>query len=239
MQPYSVENNLVLLRNLDSLEIDFTNSARLSDWIQRYDGDDLAEMLEFASKTLVVTLQSLSQQLMDCASHRFDPSCLVSSIRSPAAIIVCPLIEVTHYAEPDADVTLPTISVTDVIDVERELAIVSKLRNPRNHTVVAGFSTAGDVTTLRNRNVRVFVGKTVQLLDSKLLTRSEHGQVMGFTGKERNILRSYAVGAIPAVASLHLFPVIQVEGDAVIFATGTQGDMETTKQQYRNIFNKT
>jgi hypothetical protein len=239
MQPYSVENNLILLRHLESIEIDFTSAARLSDWIKRYDGPDRAEMLEFSSATLVVTLQSLSRQLFECVSHKFEPSCLVSPIRAPAAIIACPLLNVTHFASPAANIDMPTLSVTDVLEVERELQIVSSLQSPRNHTVIAAFATADDATTLRNRGVRVVVGKTVRLLDSKHLTRSEHGQLMGFTGKERSVLRLYDVGANPATTALHLFPVLHVEGDTLVFASGTQGDMETTKQQYRNIFNKT
>ena len=239
MQPYPVEHNLTLLRYLESDEVKLTNAAYAPEWINRYDGEDRADMLEFSSSTLVITLQSLSQNVLKCVANDFDESCLVSFVRAPAAIIACPLMKVTHFAAPGANITLPTTSVTDVLDVGKELDIVARLKSPDDHTVVAAYATADDAKTLRNRNVRVIVGKTVRLIDSKRLTRSEHGQIMGFTGNERGVLRTYAINAIPSVTALHMFPVLHVDGETVVFVNGTQGDVETTKQHYRSIFNKT
>lgn len=238
MQPYSTENNLVLLRHLESAEIDLTTAAHVSTWIERYEGPDKAEVLDFISSTLVVTLQMLANELMECVSNRFDDSCVVSSIRSPAAVIACPLMNVTHFAAPHEHVSLPTTSITDVLDIEQESKIIDQLRHPANHTVVAAFATSDDVKTLRNRGVRVVVGKIVRLLDSRRLTQSDNGRTMGFTGKERGVLRSYNVNAVPPVMALYMFPVLHVDGDTVVFASGTQGDIETTKHHYRSIFNK-
>lgn len=191
MEPYEFLGNTEAVQDVTSLELEYSELRALP--------SDNALVKQFHSELLVLRVSDVAAQLLSCAEKftwSTESYCLVSDPKSLAALIFAPLV-VEWIARPE-DATVNTVSVSDVLELDVELSMLervtaNKARLTNTHTVVAAYATPGDVITLQNRSVTVFVGTQCNILTpSAAMVTALNARGRGFAATTRGVLKLYS-----------------------------------------------